>query len=578
MTRGALACLFATVAAMACAGHGGDAGACHSDLEPVAHTTCATPVGLAVEVDNGVGVALPLKRGQTFYLNQIDLRASTTTTVDEGVSGLRTRGAFADLAWGGIAGEEQEFVALANVDGTFTRRRFYRGAAWMNVKSRFVLEQVDVHGHTVGGSVAVDSGVEYERRATDSFFNRRFRAIQWTRDCRTNTDCTGSVAFEEEALVELRNALHPEQTFTLDARTVALRLHWSLRPGRPYTIPVLQIATPPFDYGFSIEVEAVTPARADGTYAPGTDITFQITLEDGSGRRLHPPGSLPSYNDVVFGPNEAGIQYYRAFFDPTATYWRRKHRERMLMAELIGPAQDVRPIRTIFDLDNFLTADVQVTGTLARDGVFAELHTFPTARDLFGGAFDPTHAAWAVPVPDMWTHHLPADAPSGTYYLSVKGRRTYMGQDIPYSRTLEIQVGSPEHTRPNLDTGPCASCHRGPSALDKVNHANANRGTCAGCHVPLGIELEGPIYVRTHFLHARSHRFDAPLDRCASCHLTPESIQRTSKSACLSCHTSYPQSHIAAFGPIQSIYVGGGRESFEQCTSRCHRTHPSSRL
>jgi hypothetical protein len=404
-------------------------------------------------------------------------------------------------------------------------------------------------------------------------------APPWTRTCRTNTDCTGSVAFEEEALVELRNALHPEQTFTLDPRTTALRLQWSLRPGRPYTIPVTQIATPPFDYGFSIEVGAVTPARADGTYAPGTDITFQITLEDGSGHRLHPPGSLPSYNDVVFGPNEAGIQYYRAFFDPTTTYWRRKHRERMLMAELMGPAQNAQPIRTVIDLDKFLNADdVQVTGTLAQDGVFAEFHTFPTAHALFGGAFDPTHAGWAVPVPDTWTHHLPADAPSGTYYLNVKGRRTYMGQDIPYSRTLEIQVGSPQHTQPNLDTGRCASCHSGPSALDKVNHANANRGTCGGCHVPLGFELEGPIYVRTHVIHSRSHRFDAPLDRCASCHLTPESIQRTSKSACLSCHTSYPQSHVEDFGPIVSIYVGGGRESFQQCTSSCHRTHPQSRL
>ncbi len=579
MLRGMFACLFATMPAMACAGGGSGVAGGATALESIAHPAGPIPVELAVEVDNGVGSALQLRRGQTYYLNQIDLRASITSTVDEGVSGLRTRGAFADLAWGGIASEEQEFVLLGNPDGTFTRRRFYRGAAWMNGQSRFVMDQIDAHGDTVGGSVACDAGVERARGASDSFFDRRLRAIQWTRDCRTSTDCTGAVAFEEEALVELRYALHPGQTFTLDPRTAALRLAWSLRPGRPYTIPVTQIATPAFDYGFSIAVEPVTPARADGTYAPGTDLTFRITLEDGSGHRLHPPGSLPSYNDVVFGPNPAGIQYYRAFFDPTTTYWRRKHRERMLMAELIGPAQNARPIRSIIDLDKFLSADdVQVTGTIVKDGVFAEFHTFPTAHDLFGGAFDPTHAGWAVPVPDTWTHHLPADAPSGTYYLSVKGRRTYMGQDIPYSRTLEIQVGSPQHTRPNLDTGRCASCHRGPSALDKINHANANLGTCAGCHAPLGFELEGPIYVRTHFIHSRSHRFGAPLDRCASCHLTPESVQRTSKSACLSCHTSYPKSHVERFGPIESIYVGGGRESFQQCTSTCHKTHRNSGL
>src|SRR5262245_8992241 len=60
-----------------------------------------TAIGLAIEVDNGVATPLQEKRGQTVYLNQIDLRASTTSTVDEGVSGLRTRGDFANLAWGG---------------------------------------------------------------------------------------------------------------------------------------------------------------------------------------------------------------------------------------------------------------------------------------------------------------------------------------------------------------------------------------------------------------------------------------------------------------------------------------------
>jgi hypothetical protein len=63
-----------------------------------------------------------------------------------------------------------------------------------------------------------------------------------------------------------------------------------------------------------------------------------------------------------------------------------------------------------------------------------------------------------------------------------------------------------------------------------------------------------------------------------SCHLTKESIQRTSKSACLSCHRTYPQWHITNYGPITSIYTGDGRESFAQCTSTCHPTHPNSHL
>jgi len=63
----------------------------------------ATPVsagsaaGLAIEIDNGLAVPLQVKRGQTFYLNQIDLRASATSAVDEGVAGLSRSGDFAAL-------------------------------------------------------------------------------------------------------------------------------------------------------------------------------------------------------------------------------------------------------------------------------------------------------------------------------------------------------------------------------------------------------------------------------------------------------------------------------------------------
>src|SRR5205814_3320514 len=131
-----------------------------------------------------------------------------------------------------------------------------------------------------------------QRRDRDDFFIRRFRAIQWTRGCRRATDCTGASAFEEEALVELHNAMHPNQTFTIDSRAAALSLDWSARPGAPYRIPVTQIASPPFSYGFSIDVDPVTPPRSDGSYPPGCDITFRITLRDGAGRRLHLAGAL----------------------------------------------------------------------------------------------------------------------------------------------------------------------------------------------------------------------------------------------------------------------------------------------
>jgi hypothetical protein len=140
---------------------------------------------------------------------------------------------------------------------------------------------------------------------------------------------------------------------------------------------------------------------------------------------------------------------------------------------------------------------------------------------------------------------------------------------------VEIQVGTRQHTEAKPTTGGCDKCHTQGGELGKVLHALDNRATCATCHAPLGFELEGPVAVRAHFIHSRG-RFEEPLQKCSTCHLTKESTQRTSKSACLSCHKSYPASHEASFGPITSMYVGGGRESFQQCTGSCHRTHKGS--
>ncbi len=533
--------------------------------------TALAAVGLALEVENGAGVPLKVRAGQTFFINQLDLRVSVPATRDEGVEGLRLAGDFAKLPWKGVKLADEDVLPLPGPDGTFTRRRFYRGARWMTQPSVFTVQPVDAQGRATGRAI----------KSKDDFFIRRLRAIQWTNDCGTATDCTTARNFSEEALVEVRNARTGATTFSLPPSTRALHVSWSLRPGAPYTIPVEQVENPPYAYGFSIDVRAVTPPREDGTYAPGSDVSFQLTLKDGAGKPLHAAGSLPTYNEVRSAPGHAaGIQYYRsfAFIDPSATYYRRKHRERMLMTQVIGPAQRIQPIRSIVELDAFLGAeDVQTIGTLERDGVYAQFQSFPPANDLFGGAFDPTHAGWAAPVSDTWTYKLPANAEPGTYLVTVKGRRVYLGEDVPASRTLEIQVGTPERTEARLTTGRCEACHTRGGELSKVLHANDNRATCAACHAPLGFELEGPIVVRTHFIHSRG-RFDAPLEKCSSCHLTRESIQRTSKAACLSCHKSYPTTHVEQFGPVENMYVGGGRESFQQCTGACHTQHPGSGL
>jgi hypothetical protein len=542
-------------------------------------TKTSTPIALAVDIENGAGVPISVRAGQTFYLNTVDIRASVNTTVDEGVAELSRSGDFASLEWDGLRLVDEAPILLANPDGTSTRRRFYRFADWMNDDGVLLVDQVDAHGRPTAPVVEYRTGREGRPEKSDDYWDRRYRALQWTNDCKTQTDCSGATSFQEEALVELRYLQHTDKTFQIKGDTAALRVRWSQQHGRAYTIPVTQVKDPAYDYGFSIDIAPLTPPNADGTYAPGTDVTFRATLRDGAGTALHPPGQMPSYDDVEFGPDPAGIQYYRAFFDPTMTYYRRKHRERNMIVSFLGPAQNAQPIRHLAPFPEFLAPpDVQDIADFADDGVYAQFKLFPTSHDLFGGVIDPTHAAWANPVSDTWTNHIPSDAVPGTYFVTMKGRRVYLGEDIFFTRTIEVQVGTAARTTATLDTGHCEDCHTGASSLSKILHGNDNRATCAACHTPLGFEYEGPIYVRLHFIHSRSTRFDEPLDRCADCHLSRESIQRTSQSACISCHRTYDDWHVKTYGPITYMYTGGTSTQFEQCTNACHTDHPNSGL
>ena len=154
-------------------------------------------------------------------------------------------------------------VVLANDDGTFTQRSFYDGATWMNEPSSLLLEQIDAAGNVVAPPILTSIGSATDERPSDGFFIRRLRAIQWTNDCVSTTDCTGASNFMEEALVEVRNAVDRSNTFRVHPNTAAFRLSWSLK-STSWTIPVTQVATPTYDYGFSIDIDpSPHPAQAE---------------------------------------------------------------------------------------------------------------------------------------------------------------------------------------------------------------------------------------------------------------------------------------------------------------------------
>ena len=533
-------------------------------------------VGLALEINNGRGVPLSVKAGHDFHLNQIDIRTSIKTGDDQGIAPLKTAGMFAKLPWDGLRYEE-DFAEPEQAGGFHTRRRFFTGARWMQQPATFVVTPLDARGKATAPPVVIAVGHDKKRKITDTMFINRLRAIQWTRDCTSATSCTGARDFEAEALIELRNSLHRDRKLLIGATTSALQVRWSLLPAEKFLIPVERIGVTEYAYGYSIAVDALTPPRPDGSYPPGEKISFRLSQLDGAGKRLHPQGSLPTYTEFRAGRNDSGLQYYRGFDEPAVAYYRRKHRERMLMAQIVGPVQLLSPIRSIVQIDDFLGSNVtQKVGRPERDGIYAEFQLFPPSNDLFGGAFDPQHAGWDVPVSDQFTFHVPKNAESGTYLVTVKGRRVYLGEDIPASRTIEIQVGTTQRTEPRLTATNCSGCHKEGSALTSLLHGNGNLAACNACHSPLAFEPDNATYVRIHFIHSRSDRFRATLAQCSACHREKASVQRASKAACMSCHKSYPDSHVQLFGPIRSIYVGGRQEPFASCAENCHQAHAGS--
>src|SRR5204863_4459838 len=159
------------------------------------------------------------------------------------------------------------------------------------------------------------------------------------------------------------------------------------------------------------------------------------------------------------------------------TYYRRKHMEKQMVLAIDGPLQSTRPIRDTLDFIGAIFASSDGAVTTARpeaQGFFGEAAAVPAWTTLIG--VQPLDA----PVGNTAQLTLPDDAEPGTYRIAMKARRSYLGQELAASRTIDIQVGTPRRTVANLDTGPCRNCHRGGGDLTRVNYAIAadHRDTC----------------------------------------------------------------------------------------------------
>jgi hypothetical protein len=491
---------------------------CQPQEAATAQQLSAPPAGLSLFFRDGVPdrPALDLSFDAPRFVQELDLEATVVTATDQGIEPATHQGDLADLDWSGVAQVEEDW--RPDFDGTWIRQRFYRGAAWMEGASTFRVVPVDDAGTPVGTPIIALAGADDTWAPSDDGFVRRFVARQYVRGCRAKNDCSNATHFEAEALVQLRDALHPAlRAQTIPADAAALSLEWSAEPHHARTIPLTRSASP-YGPGFQIVLSAVTPPANGSYYVPGDAVTFQATFEDGAGHRLHPEGSLPTYGQFLRGEVASGLHYYDGFRLEPTLYYALKHREANMILALDGPVDRIRvPSRTI-DTGELFLPQIE-TATPAVDGYTGLVQFIPAGAVLFGGAFDPS--AWETPVPDRFTFTIPADALPGTYVVALKARRDFGGEALDRGTTIEIQVGTATRSEAQLATGNCAHCHTGPSSLDVVNHGLADRRACVACHPSLAFEPDNALDIRVHTVHDRSNRFPGDVHDCALCHLVP---------------------------------------------------------
>ncbi len=471
------------------------------------------------EVRREDGQPRPLELYENFprYVQELDLSAKVTTSDDRGIEPLALEGDMAGLDWTGAELIEEDW--RPDFEGTFTRSRFYRKARWMERYSVFAIVPVNEAGLPVGVPLLELAGVDDRALPGDDGFVRRFDARQVTPRCRAIGDCTGATEFTAQGLAQVRYALQPEQrAVRIPKQATRLKLVWTEDLGHPRYVDLVRrrYADTPYRYGFSLGLEVVNPPANGVHYAPGEGVDVRVTYRDGEGNRLHPLGSLPTYQDFVDDNVASGLRYYDGFQELLTLYYALKHREGLTIWGFSGPTDRVKFPRHVVGFFDFFEPQA-VTATVAEDGFSGAATLNPTFAQLA------VPEARATPVTDTVHFTVPADALPGTYVIATKGRRDWGGEALNRAASIEIQVGQATPTGFAPTTGNCGSCHQGPSALANVLHGLGDRRTCAGCHPTLAFEPDHALDYRIHLIHSRSERVGADVNDCSLCHLTPPS-------------------------------------------------------
>jgi hypothetical protein len=497
---------------------GDDDDNCHGDHDH--DHNGGTPVGLSLWFEqseirdfNEQPHAVDIYEDFPRYIQELDVTAQVTTTTDQGIEPLKNNSEMADLDWSGVQLVDEDW--RPGFDGTFTRSRFYRGAKWMERSSTLALVPVDNNNHPVGPALFETAGSDNKWKSSDDTFIRRFDARQVVPGCQAIGDCSNATQYLAQGLAQMRDAMHPEEAVHIPASATKLALYWTEEPGRVRYAKInhKRYADTPYRYGFSTNVEMITPPANGKFYVPGEGFDVRVSFRDGQGNRLHPVGSLPNYQQFIDGI-PSGLRQYDSLRQLLTLYYGMKHREGLMEWGFSGPSNKVhQPKHEIGFFDFF--GPPTPSATVAEDGFTGIVTLNPSITSIA------VQALWSAPVSDTQHFDIPADALPGTYTMTIKGRRDWGGEALNRAGVATFQVGQVAPTTFNPSTGNCQNCHQGQAAFSKILHSLDDRRTCNTCHSKMAFEPDHALDYRIHLIHSRSDRFPADVNNCSTCHLTP---------------------------------------------------------
>jgi hypothetical protein len=489
--------------------------------------TATDRVGLSLRLENGSSSEVEIVGNAKRFVDELDIVAVATTNTDEGIDPIIESGDLSGLDWSGVELSDEEW--RPDGSGTFTRQRFYRGAAWMEAPSLVFVFQLDDDGHYLPElPLIVFAGSDDFWSLLDGGFIRRFSARQVTTGCAAVGDCSTATTFVAQGLAQLRHAQFPAiGAHKINKKTESLQVLWTADPLNLREVPIdfVKQQDADFAYGFDVDFDVATPPANGQYYVPGESITFHLSFTDGAGNDLAEAGMLPTYADFVDGGTDGGLRYFDVFLNPTL-YYALKHREANLLLAMGGPTDALQVTDNTVPLADFFLPQTQ-SAFADEQGFTGVVTSVPSFAVIFGGLLiDPN--IWNAPVADEVVLTVPSDAMPGTYVVTLKARRDWAGEARNTGAVHRIQVGTTTETEWEPTTQGCQSCHSGEAALSKVLHGIGDRESClSGCHVSLENEPDNALDYRVHFVHTRSDRYPADPDDCTVCHVDePEGIPR----------------------------------------------------